>query len=83
MTTSIDEIERAERARDHDVGGIGVHIASRVMGAAKPGEILTSMTIRDLASGSQISLEDRGPHEAKGIGGDWELYAVSGGRPPR
>ena len=28
-------------------------------------------------------LLDRGPHEVKGIGGDWELYGVSGGRPPR
>ncbi len=63
--------------RGRDVGGIGVHIASRVMSTAAPGEILVSRTVRDLASGSQISFEDRGPHELKGVGGDWELYAVT------
>ena len=63
--------------RGGDVGGIGVHIASRVMATASPGEILVSRTIRDLASGSQISFEDRGAHELKGIGGDWQLYAVT------
>lgn|GEM_PF-678439 len=68
--------------RGRDVGGIGVHIASRVMSAAAPGEILVSRTVRDLASGSQISFEDRGAHELKGIGGDWQLFAVSSsGRP--
>jgi class 3 adenylate cyclase len=63
--------------RGPDIGGIGVHIASRVMGTAEPGEILVSRTVRDLASGSQIAFEDRGEHELKGIGGDWQLFAVS------
>jgi len=62
--------------RGGDVGGIGVHIASRVMSEAAPGEILVSRTVRDLSSGSQISFEDRGAHELKGIGGDWQLFAV-------
>ncbi|HWC70448.1 MAG TPA: adenylate/guanylate cyclase domain-containing protein [Actinomycetota bacterium] len=68
--------------RGRDVGGIGVHIASRVMSVAAPGEILVSRTVRDLASGSQISFEDRGAHELKGIGGDWQLFAVTGASLP-
>jgi class 3 adenylate cyclase len=69
--------------RGRDVGGIGVHIASRVMSVAAPGEILVSRTVRDLASGSQISFEDRGAHELKGVGGDWQLFAVANaGTPP-
>jgi class 3 adenylate cyclase len=53
------------------------------MSVAAPGEILVSRTVRDLASGSQISFEDRGAHELKGVGGDWQLFAVANaGTPP-
>jgi class 3 adenylate cyclase len=63
--------------RAEDVRGIGVHIASRVMGYAGPGEILVSRTVRDLITGSEVSLEDRGVHPLRGIGQDWQLFAVS------
>jgi class 3 adenylate cyclase len=53
------------------------------MSVAAPGEILVSRTVRDLTSGSQISFEDRGAHELKGVSGDWQLFAVaSAGAPP-
>jgi class 3 adenylate cyclase len=65
--------------RDNDVGGIAVHVAARVMGAAGPGEILVSRTVRDLAAGADVTLEDRGMYLLKGIDGDWQLHAV--GRP--
>ena len=64
--------------RDGDVGGIAVHIAARVMGAAGPGEILTSRTVRDLVVGSSIVLEDRGMQPLKGVEGAWQLFAVVG-----
>ena len=64
--------------RDADVGGIAVHLAARVMAAAGPGEILTSRTVRDLVVGSDITLEDRGPHALRGIEGSWQLFAVRG-----
>jgi class 3 adenylate cyclase len=48
-----------------DVGGIGVHIAARVMAAAGPEEILVSRTVRDLVVGFDIILEDRGPHPSR------------------
>jgi class 3 adenylate cyclase len=59
-----------------DVGGIGVHIAQRVMSEASPGEILVSSTVRDLVSGSGIQFQDRGSHTLKGVPGEWRLLAV-------
>jgi class 3 adenylate cyclase len=61
---------------DGDVTGIAVHVASRVLSAAEPGEILVSGTLRDLLLGSDFKFEDRGRHELKGIEGDWALFAL-------
>jgi class 3 adenylate cyclase len=40
--------------------------------------VLVSSTVRDLVAGSGIEFEDRGPHELKGVPGEWRLYAVVG-----
>ena len=64
--------------RDGDVGGIAVHIAARVLAAASPGEVLVSRTVRDLVTGSDTVLEDRGAHHLKGVEGTWQLFAVGG-----
>jgi class 3 adenylate cyclase len=63
--------------RDGDVVGIAVHIAARVMAAARSGEILISRTVRDLVVGATITVEDRGPHALKGIEDSWQLFAVT------
>jgi class 3 adenylate cyclase len=63
--------------RDGDVGGVAVHIAARVMDAARPGEILASRTVRDLVVGSDVVLEDRGVQRLRGVDGRWQLYAVT------
>jgi class 3 adenylate cyclase len=63
--------------RGEDVGGIAVHVAARVMAAAKPDEILVSRTVRDLAAGADVTLEDRGMYLLRGIDGDWQLHAVA------
>ena len=63
--------------RGSDIGGIAVHIASRVADLAGPGEVLVSSTVRDLVAGSGIAFEDRGRHELKGVPGEWELFAVA------
>jgi len=60
-----------------DIGGIAVHIASRVAATAGPSEILASSTVRDLTVGSGLAFEDRGRHALKGVPGDWQLLAVS------
>jgi class 3 adenylate cyclase len=61
---------------DGDLGGMAVHIASRVMGAAGPNEVLVSGTVKDLVVGSGIEFEDRGERELRGVPGEWRLYAV-------
>lgn len=48
-----------------DVGGIVVHIAARVMSSADAGEILVSRTVRDLVTGSDHVLDDRGPQRSR------------------
>jgi class 3 adenylate cyclase len=56
--------------------GIAVHIAARVSALARPGEILVSRTVKDLAAGSGISFGDRGGHALNGVQGAWELFQV-------
>jgi class 3 adenylate cyclase len=62
--------------RGDDVGGIAVHIGARIMAAAGPGEVLVSRTVRDLVAGSDIALEDRGPHPLRGMSEQWQLFAA-------
>jgi class 3 adenylate cyclase len=56
--------------------GIAVAIGARVAAEARPSEVLVSSTVKDLVAGSEITFEDRGVHELKGVG-EWRLYAVS------
>jgi class 3 adenylate cyclase len=63
--------------RNSDIGGIAVHIGARVMAEAGPGEVLVSRTVKDLTVGSDISFEERGARELKGVPGEWELFAVT------
>ena len=60
-----------------DIAGLAVHIAARVMGEARGGEILVSRTVRDLTAGSGLEFTERGRHALKGIPDEWELYALS------
>jgi class 3 adenylate cyclase len=46
------------------------------MGVARPGEILVSRTVRDLVAGSGLDLEDRGTHALRGVGDEWQVFAV-------
>ncbi len=59
-----------------DVGGMGVHIAARVMALAQPGEVMVSSTVRELVVGSGIRFQPRGSHQLKGVPGSWRLFAV-------
>lgn len=61
-----------------DIGGIAVHIAARVSGQARPGEILVSRTVKDLVVGSGLQFDDRGEHQLKGVPDSWQLLAVAG-----
>lgn len=68
------EIER----RPGEIGGLAVHLASRVMSLAQPGEVMVSGTVTDLVVGAGISFEEHGSHALKGLPGTWRLLVVTG-----
>jgi hypothetical protein len=61
---------------DGKLGGIAVHIGSRVMALAGPAEVLVTGTVKDLVAGSGARFEDRGTHELKGVEGAWHVDAL-------
>jgi class 3 adenylate cyclase len=64
---------------DGKIGGLAVHIGSRVAALAGPGEVLLSRTVRDLVAGSGLEFVERGTHALKGVPGEWQLFALSDG----
>lgn len=64
---------------EQKVAGIAVSIGARVAGAAQPGEVLVSSTVKDLVAGSGIDFDERGEHELKGVPGVWRLFAAHRG----
>jgi class 3 adenylate cyclase/alpha-beta hydrolase superfamily lysophospholipase len=58
-------------------GGIAVNIGARIAARAQAGEVLVSQTVKDLVAGSEITFEDRGIAQLKGVPGEWRLYAVT------
>jgi len=64
--------------RGDDIGGIAVHIASRVEACAAPGEVLVSALVPPLVAGSGLEFDERGEHQLKGVPGTSRLYAVQG-----
>jgi class 3 adenylate cyclase len=61
-----------------DVGGMAVHIASRVCGLAGPGEVLASGTVFGTVVGGPFHFHDLGSHELKGVPGRWPVFALGG-----
>ncbi len=59
-----------------DVGGMAVHIASRVGALAGADEVLVSGTVFGTVVGGPFTFEDRGYHELKGVPGRWPLFAL-------
>ncbi len=62
--------------RGDDIGGVAVHLASRVCELSGAGEVLVSRTVTDLLAGSDLVFDDRGEFALKGIPGLWRLFAV-------
>jgi len=60
-----------------DVGGMAVHIASRVNSLAGPGEVLVSTAVAGAVAGGPYEFEDRGAHELKGVPGSWQVLALA------
>ena len=60
-----------------DVRGISVHEAARIMAEAGPDEVLVSETVALLCRGGDLSFEDGGEHDLKGLPERWHLYRVT------
>jgi class 3 adenylate cyclase len=89
LTDQLRPLEIAIRAAVHsgeiepapnDVRGVAVHAAARMMALAEPGDVVVSATVRDVLDGTDVSLEDYGMHELKGLPGKRQLYRLT--RPP-
>lgn len=63
--------------RDGGVGGIGVHIAARVLGEAGPAEVVVTRTVRDLATGTDLTFTSRGAASLRGVPGEWDLFEAA------
>jgi class 3 adenylate cyclase/pimeloyl-ACP methyl ester carboxylesterase len=59
-----------------DVGGIAVNVAARIAALAQGGQVLVSMTVRDLVAGSELSFRDHGSHALKGLPEQMRLFAL-------
>ncbi|HEX2885589.1 adenylate/guanylate cyclase domain-containing protein [Vineibacter terrae] len=57
-----------------DVGGIAVHVASRIAHRAEANQILTSNTVKDLVAGSGLRFRDLGAMSFDGLDDPVRLY---------
>ena len=71
-----------EVQKDGDLRGIAVHIASRALSEAKDGKVVVTRTVRDLATGTDLSFVSLGSVGLRGIPGDWELFEASTSNAP-
>jgi class 3 adenylate cyclase len=85
ITASVRDIGLEIRAGVHTgecervgekLGGLAVHVGSRIAALAEAGEVLVSRTVRDLLVGSDIRFADRGTHRLRGIDESWQLFAA-------
>jgi class 3 adenylate cyclase len=63
--------------RHGDISGMAVHVAARVMGAAKAGQVLATTAVQQAADRSTATFASCGAVDLKGIDGTWELFAVA------
>ena len=63
--------------RNGDVGGIGVHIASRALAEAGGHTIVVTRTVRDLATGTDLAFTPLGSVGLRGVPGEWQLFEAS------
>ena len=65
--------------RADELGGIGVHIAARVMQHTDSPGVFVSRTVKDLVVGSGMEFTPCGTFVLKGVPGDWDLYELVSG----
>ena len=64
----------------HELRGVAIHLAARIMDAAGPGRVYVSATTADLATGAGIEFADRGSHHLKGFAGARQIFEASRGQ---
>ena len=57
-----------------DIGGIAVHVGSRICALAGPSQVLVSSTVKDLTAGSGLIYKDAGTQRLKGVDDEWRVY---------
>jgi class 3 adenylate cyclase/dihydrofolate reductase len=62
---------------EDDVGGIGVHIAARVLAEAGPRQIVVTRMVRDLATGTDLGFRPLGSVVLRGVPGEWDRFEAS------
>ena len=65
--------------RGDDVGGMGIHIAARALAEAAPRQVVVTRTVRELATGTDLTFTPLGTVGLRGVPGQWELYEASTG----
>ena len=60
----------------HDIGGVAVHAAARIMALAAPSEALASAMTVGLAEGSDLTFESQGARALKGLDRPMEVYRL-------
>jgi class 3 adenylate cyclase len=65
-----------ERLQD-GLAGLTVHIAARVCALGGADVVMTTGTVRDLATGSRLAFEPCGDHDLKGVPGRWAVFSAT------
>ncbi len=63
--------------RGDDLGGIGLHIASRALAEAGARQVVVTRTVRELATGTDLEFTSLGSVGLRGVPGQWELFEAS------
>ena len=64
-----------------NIRGLAVHVVSRIVALANPGETLVSSTVREMVAADDVSFDDRGSHALKGVASTRQLFAARVGQP--
>jgi pimeloyl-ACP methyl ester carboxylesterase/class 3 adenylate cyclase len=64
--------------RDGGVHGLAIHVTARVQGAASPGQVAATSTVREALLGADdVRWEPLGEHALKGVPGTWMLWQAT------
>jgi class 3 adenylate cyclase len=58
---------------------MGIHIAARALAEAGPRQVVVTRTVRELATGTDLTFTPLGTVGLRGVPGQWELYEASTG----